>query len=101
MGDADKVFVERLDHPVLHPHPTLRALANIRATKVEPVACLLEPRAFARAFVPLLLTLEAGVSVAMFTSYFWTLAILSHILLTPKIWAPDEICVVIYDSGKA
>ena len=85
----------------LHPHPTLRALAYIRAAKVEPVACLPEPGALARAFMPLLLTLEAGVSVAVFTSYFWTLAILSHILLTPKIRAPDEICVAIYDSGKA
>ena len=85
----------------LHPHPTLRALANVRTTKVEPVACLPEPGAFARAFMPLLLTLEAGVSVAMFTSYFWPLAILSHVLLTPQIRAPDEIWVAIYDSSKA
>ena len=35
MGDADKVFVERLDHPVLHPHPTL----GVKEGEVVVVAC--------------------------------------------------------------
>ena len=35
MGDADKVFVEGLDHPVLHPHPTL----GVKEGEVVVVAC--------------------------------------------------------------
>ena len=78
--------------------PTVRAWPHISPKEVELVSSAM--LFFARTFMPVKLTQEAGIMSTVCTRYTIGLAFLSNLPLTSELWAPDEIPVIINHSTQ-